>query len=993
VSKHSVLDRSSSASAPRLVEGTELIGEYQGSGYREPKYLVGRGDGQIIQLPELLYQLVVALDGQRDVDEVAACLRAQTGRQISAEQVALLLDNKLRPAGIVAHENGDGPALPVAQPRPDPLLLLRSRVRVIPLKVVSLIAAVFQPLYWPPVLIALLAAFVALDVTLVLTGAVGQVAAGAIAIAREPALALLVLVTVLVSGVFHEFGHAAACRYGGARPGAMGVGIYLVWPAFYSTVTDSYRLSRAARLRTDLGGVYFNAVYIAGMSAAYLWTGAPWLLVAILVLHVETARQFLPSIRLDGYYILSDLIGLPDLFMFLRPVLKSVVPGRAPHPKLAELKPGVRWIIISWVLLVVPFLLFFLALFLALAPQVLPVVWDTLLQLLSTVAAAVRSGDTALATLDIARIFFLLLPIVGVGLLLGGLGRRIGRALIVPERRSPVPAAGSSTSRAFRSFLVAAVPVSVIGLLAVGAVDQLTASAGEAGLAAGAALGAGPLVGSVGVPDVVAAHQIAAIRGLLGDVAPTAIDSARTVFVVANLVGCLLLFPVARRLGLSEWAAAVAVVLCGLPAPLVLLHASVDPGGLAAVWLAVAACLAGRGRGATVAAGAAVVTAVLTAPLAATGLLLCGAHGMLSGQFAGHARRWARRAGALLLAAAALAVAVRSTGSGPWTVSGAGMPLADLRGGFVAIAAPLLVVAWHRLRLPRPIVTGGASLLVLVVVPGPHVTTALLLGLPVLAVVVAASLEAAGARARPWWGRAVLAATLVAGIATSGPVLVAASAPAPDPTRLSGWIRTQLEPTTIVQADPLTAAELRHDGLSTDRLRPVAFPVPRGAVTVLATRPGAPPPAPPPGTRVLLTVPEGPGGAYTEVYGADPADHAAERRRLGDLLADNPALTMDAPAAEELRRGQVDLRLVTVLGRLASAHELRISAFPTVEGEPAAAPRRTVRITAVGGAPATAPGAAEPVQRLLAAQPSAFLPSHSAVDRDGLTVRYTVAAR
>ena len=39
----------------------------------------------------------------------------------------------------------------------------------------------------------------------------------------------------------------------------MGTGLYLVWPAFYTDVTDSYRLGRAGRLRTDLGGLYFNA--------------------------------------------------------------------------------------------------------------------------------------------------------------------------------------------------------------------------------------------------------------------------------------------------------------------------------------------------------------------------------------------------------------------------------------------------------------------------------------------------------------------------------------------------------------------------------------------------------------------------------------------------------------------------------------------------------------------------------------------------------------
>ena len=38
----------------------------------------------------------------------------------------------------------------------------------------------------------------------------------------------------------------------------MGFGLYLVWPALYSTVTDSYRLARVGRLRTDLGGVYLT---------------------------------------------------------------------------------------------------------------------------------------------------------------------------------------------------------------------------------------------------------------------------------------------------------------------------------------------------------------------------------------------------------------------------------------------------------------------------------------------------------------------------------------------------------------------------------------------------------------------------------------------------------------------------------------------------------------------------------------------------------------
>jgi putative peptide zinc metalloprotease protein len=45
----------------------------------------------------------------------------------------------------------------------------------------------------------------------------------------------------------------------------MGVGLYLFYPVFYSDVTDSYRLGRSARVRTDLGGVYFHLIFALGL--------------------------------------------------------------------------------------------------------------------------------------------------------------------------------------------------------------------------------------------------------------------------------------------------------------------------------------------------------------------------------------------------------------------------------------------------------------------------------------------------------------------------------------------------------------------------------------------------------------------------------------------------------------------------------------------------------------------------------------------------------
>ncbi|MGH3613603.1 MAG: hypothetical protein ACRDRK_13635, partial [Pseudonocardia sp.] len=480
---------------PRLAEGLELIGPYQGSGYREPKYIVSRADGQVIQLPHPLYALVSNVDGRRDLTQLATRLSTELDTEITAEQISFLVEQKLRPAGILASAPGDSGDTQPIKCRPDALLLLRYRVPVIPARAVGSIAAFFQPLYWPPVVLAALVAFIATDVWIVLAGGIGQVVPAATALIYQPALTLLVLGSIFVSGMFHECGHVAACRYGGARPGAIGVGIYLVWPAMYSTVTDSYRLSRVGRLRTDLGGIYFNLIFMVGMSLAYLQTGAPWLLVALVLMHVETAWQFLPNIRLDGYYILADLVGVPDLFSLIGPVLKSLLPGRPTHPRVAELRPWTRRVMTLWVVLVVPVLVYFLIWFLIIAPMVLPVVWDSLQKLADNAAAAVRAGEAAAATLGIIQIFLLLLPWIGITLVLTSLGRRIWRFAVSRLRRfrpgdetadesSAWSRMLTGSARPTKWLLAVALPVAALGAVAMNAASRRVATAGEAGIAA-----------------------------------------------------------------------------------------------------------------------------------------------------------------------------------------------------------------------------------------------------------------------------------------------------------------------------------------------------------------------------------------------------------------------------------------------------------------------------------------------------------------------------
>ena len=307
--------------APRLANGVELLGEYKNSGYGQPPSLVRRADGQVVQMSRLLYLVTCRIDGCRDPAAIAALVAEELGRALNADQVRYLITAKLLPLGIVAAEGA-----PAAAPKANPLLALRARGTLLPERAANAAGTLLRPLFRWPVVVAVAGTFLAVDYWLLAVHGLGS---GLQQVLHNPVDLLVVLGLSVLSAAFHECGHAAGCRYGGARPGVIGVGIYLVWPAFFTNVTDSYRLSRAGRLRTDLGGLYFNLIFMLALAGTYSATSAEVLLLVIAITHLEMLEQLLPFVRFDGYFILSDLAGVPDLFARIAPILRSAVPSRA----------------------------------------------------------------------------------------------------------------------------------------------------------------------------------------------------------------------------------------------------------------------------------------------------------------------------------------------------------------------------------------------------------------------------------------------------------------------------------------------------------------------------------------------------------------------------------------------------------------------------------------------------------------------------------------
>jgi putative peptide zinc metalloprotease protein len=424
------------ALAPRLAAGIEMIGEYEDSGFKETPYIARRADGQTLQLTRLLYSVASSADGQRDYAAMAQVVSDDVGRKVSADNVRFLVEKKLRPLGVLAAADGSSPKLE----RPDPLLALKFRTAVVPEGFTRALTTIFRPLFWPPVLGLVIAAFLALDAWLFLHHGIAQGLRHAI---YQPLLLLGMFAGIVIATAFHEIGHATACRYGGAKPGVMGVGIYLAWPAFYTDVTDAYRLGRGGRLRTDLGGIYFNAIFALAMGGLFALTGFEPLLLLVLVQNFAMLQQLLPFLRLDGYYILSDLTGVPDMFARIKPVFRSLKPGGDADARVTELKPWVRVVVTAYVLTVAPLLLFSALMALIHAPRMLATAYDSLGVQYDKVSAAVSDGAAAGVASGSLQLLMLALPTAGLMLTFSRVGSRAGQSAWSwseghPERRAIV---------------------------------------------------------------------------------------------------------------------------------------------------------------------------------------------------------------------------------------------------------------------------------------------------------------------------------------------------------------------------------------------------------------------------------------------------------------------------------------------------------------------------------------------------------------------------
>lgn len=449
---------------PALAPDVQLVGEMSGVGFKDRQWLLQR-DGRFIQVTELIYRVAEQANGERTLEEIAEQVTASTDWMVDAEGVRHLIRLKLIPLGLMATAAG---AVVGREEGPRSPLTINMRRNVLGPRVIERLTTVLQVFYAPPVLITVLTAATIAHVWLY---RVHGIAEGIKDVLYTPGGLLMVLAIFIVSGIFHEFGHASALRYGGGRTRGMGVGFYLIYPAFYTDVTDSYRLGRWARVRTDLGGVYFHVIFALALIVLSLLLKQEFLLVAVLLINLEIITQFLPFVRFDGYWLLADLTGIPDFFSQMGGFVKNSLPGSGPKGgRPPAFKPWVKAAFITYTLVTIPLLAYFFFRTVRTLPDFLALTGEAFLKQAKATPVMLSQGEYLIALLLCTQLVFLALPVVGTFYVIFSVLRIPAQALWQWSKPTP--------SRRVAAALSVVVTLALVAYLWAPQVSKLTGSFG-----------------------------------------------------------------------------------------------------------------------------------------------------------------------------------------------------------------------------------------------------------------------------------------------------------------------------------------------------------------------------------------------------------------------------------------------------------------------------------------------------------------------------------
>lgn len=377
-------------------------------------------------MPAAYMELVRLFDGDRTEEEAIEAFLDGCPDGLEREWVKRLVRQSLLPKGILVHADQDPARVAVSSQPKRAFLYLK--LPIFPPKVVEPVAQGLSFMFRGPMPLLGALLFVASHVYVY----------GALLHERnvdfnqlDASGVLLILLFSTLATICHEFGHASAAAHYGCRRMSIGWGLYVIYTVFWTDVSEAWKLPRRQRAMIDIGGVYFESIFLLLMLALYLKTGNLVFLFAFVFIDLSLVTTFNPFLRMDGYWLISDLFGIVNLRKQQTEWLGEIASklfGGGSYVKQSSLSKRARWALGIYSVAGVAFLIYFLTIIFQLVILNVAGQYPALLREFSS---DIGAGAPVLRLLSgFVEIFWRTLMLAGAAFMLVLLARRVARLVV-----------------------------------------------------------------------------------------------------------------------------------------------------------------------------------------------------------------------------------------------------------------------------------------------------------------------------------------------------------------------------------------------------------------------------------------------------------------------------------------------------------------------------------------------------------------------------------
>lgn len=118
---------------------------------------------------------------------------------------------------------------------------------------------------------------------------------------------------MILNILFHEFGHILFCLKAGREVKSYGFKLNYGLPMFYVDTSDICMGTKKDKILTSLGGIYFNSLFGILIFLFYIICNNIFALDLLNISYFFVVSNILPFVKLDGYYVISDLLEVNNL--------------------------------------------------------------------------------------------------------------------------------------------------------------------------------------------------------------------------------------------------------------------------------------------------------------------------------------------------------------------------------------------------------------------------------------------------------------------------------------------------------------------------------------------------------------------------------------------------------------------------------------------------------------------------------------------------------